>query len=142
LLKFKITQLKDNTKISCETDLRLKSQSKLNTHNDECLVKISHQKTQGTRRSKSDWKWTKLVFRKQNVLVILPYNSFLWFVYVRVSLVWYKQHMKVLVWICLEFFNAKWTQNEIVESREKSQILIEDNIGLHNFSKNFSRNNF
>jgi len=38
---------------SCGTNLGLKSQPKLNTHNDECLVKISGKKTQAIRRSKS-----------------------------------------------------------------------------------------
>jgi len=32
---------------SCGTNLRLKSQPKLNTHNNECLVRISDQNTQG-----------------------------------------------------------------------------------------------
>jgi len=40
-------------KKSCGTNLGLKSQSKLNTHNDECLVKFSDQKTQGIGRSKT-----------------------------------------------------------------------------------------
>jgi len=38
---------------SCGTNLGLKSQPKLNRLNDERLVKISDQNTQGVRRSKS-----------------------------------------------------------------------------------------
>ena len=38
---------------SCGTNLGLKSQPKLNKHNEKCLVKISNQNTQGVRHSKS-----------------------------------------------------------------------------------------
>jgi len=38
---------------SCGTNLGLRSQPKLDRHNDQCLVKISDQNTQGVRRSKS-----------------------------------------------------------------------------------------
>jgi len=46
-----------------------------------------------------DREWTKLVFRKQNVLTFLPGIFFLWFVYRCASSPGCKQHMKVLVWI-------------------------------------------
>ena len=47
----------DELKIYCEscgTSLGLKSQPKLNRHNDECLVEISDQNIQGVRCSKSE----------------------------------------------------------------------------------------
>jgi len=44
---------------SCGTNLGLKSQPKHSRHSEECLVKISDEKTQGVRRSKSQTEGEK-----------------------------------------------------------------------------------
>jgi len=75
----------------------LKSQSKLNRHSDERLVKILDQNTLGVRRSKSQTESEQTCFRKQNVLAFLPRIFFLSFVYGSASLTGPKQHMKVVL---------------------------------------------
>ena len=49
---------------SCGMNFGLKSLPKFNTHNAQCLVKISHQKTQGIRRSKSQTESEQTWFSK------------------------------------------------------------------------------
>ena len=71
----------DGSKIycqSCGTNLGLKSKPKLSRHNDERLVKILDENTQGVRHIKSQTESEqKLVFRKQNVLNFLSRIFFL-----------------------------------------------------------------
>ena len=64
-------------------------------------------------------EWTKMVFRKQNVLTFLPCIYFLWFFHGHVSLLWYKQHVKELVSIFLVFFKTIRSQNKISKIRVK-----------------------
>jgi len=57
--------------------LELKSQPILNRHNDECLVKLSDQNTQGVRRSKSHIESEQNQFSKnQTSWLFLPISSF------------------------------------------------------------------
>jgi len=55
----------------------LKSQPKLNRHNDECLVKISDQNTQGVRRSKSQTEIEQNRFSENKTsMLFFPVYSF------------------------------------------------------------------
>jgi len=55
----------------------LKSQPKLNRHNDEYLVEISHQNTQGVRRSKSQTESEQNQFSKnKRSWLFFPVSSF------------------------------------------------------------------
>ena len=85
---------------SCWTNLGLKSQSKLNRHNDDCLVKISDQNTYGVRRSKSQTESEQNWFSENKTSwLYFPVSSFCdLFVYGHASLPGCKQHIKVLVW--------------------------------------------
>jgi len=84
---------------SCWTNLGLKSQSKLNRHNDDCLVKISDQNTYGVRRSKSQTESEQNWFSENKTSwLYFPVSSFCdLFVYGHASLPGCKQHIKVLV---------------------------------------------
>ena len=55
--------------------LGLKSSPKHNVHNDECLVKISDQNTQGVRRSKSQTEREQFFENKMSWL-FFPVSSF------------------------------------------------------------------
>jgi len=59
--------------------LGLKSQPKVNKHNNECLVKISDQNTQGVRRSKSQTESEqKLFFKNKTSWLFFPvYDLFM-----------------------------------------------------------------
>jgi len=70
---------------SCGTNLGLKPQPKLNRHNDECLVKISYQNTQGVRRSKSQTKSEQNRFSENKTSwLFFPVCSF-WYSFMDVS---------------------------------------------------------
>jgi len=57
--------------------MRLKSQPKLNTHNYECLVKISDQKTQGIGRSKTHTESEQnRFFENKMSCLFFPVSSF------------------------------------------------------------------
>ena len=57
--------------------LGLKSQPKLNRHDDECLVKISDQNTQGVRRSKSQTESEQNRFSENKTSwLFFPVSSF------------------------------------------------------------------
>jgi len=63
--------------LSCGTNLGLKSQPKISRHSEERLVKISHQNTQGVRRSKSqtagEQNWSP---ENKTYLLFSPVSSF------------------------------------------------------------------
>jgi len=59
------------------TSLGLKSLPKLNRHNEECLVKISDQNTQGVRRSKSQTESEQNRFSENKTsFLFFPVSSF------------------------------------------------------------------
>ena len=54
-----------------------KSQSKFNRHNDECVVKISDQNTQGVRRNKSQTESEQNRFSEKKMFwLFFPVSSF------------------------------------------------------------------
>jgi len=67
---------------SCGTNLGLKYQRKLNRHNDECLVNISDQNTQGVRRTKSDTEIEQKWFSENKTFCLFfPLSFFLLFTF-------------------------------------------------------------
>jgi len=94
---------------SCGMNLGLKSQSKLNRHSDERLVKISDQNTQGIRRSKSQTEREQNWFSEYKTSWFSsPYLLFmirLW----TCLLTWVQ---KTYESTCVNFFSAIWKQNK------------------------------
>ena len=92
----------------------LKSLPKLNRHSGECLVKISHQNTQGGRHSKSqtesEQNW---FFKNKTSWVFHPLSSFCVFLWT-CHLTWVQTTYESS---CVNFFEAIWTQIKIAKSR-------------------------
>jgi len=120
--------------------LDLKSKSKLNRQNDECLAKILDQNTQGARgsNSHSESKQNRFSENKTSWL-FFPVSSFCDLV---MDVPPYLGEKNIRKYLC-EFFQCNTNPEKSCRKYgEISQVLLEDSLGLHKISEKFSQNGF